>query len=61
MAPRTWRQAMALSHPREGFHHESLTPERQEIAESAVESLGTPAGHELVQRTIACRDGEHDR
>ena len=44
---------MALSHPREGFHHESLTPERQEIAEGAVRSLGTPAGHELVQRTIA--------
>lgn len=52
MPNRTWREAMALSHPREGFHYGELTPGRQEIAESAVESLASPAGHKLVQATI---------
>jgi hypothetical protein len=51
MPTRTWREA--LSHPRGGFHYEELTPERQDIANKAVESLGTPSGHELVRQTIA--------
>jgi hypothetical protein len=48
---RTWRE---ISHPREGFHFESLTPDRQSAAIASVESLGGGGSNAgKVRQTIA--------